>query len=216
MSTEDPSGGQVPDPGATPQFHPHPQGQQAHGQSPDAQPGSTWSRYPDSPSGQQQYGQPSQGQAPHGQQAYGEQAYGQAPYGQQQYGQAPHGQSPYGQQAYGQQQYGQQAYGQSPFGQQQYGQQAFGQSTAAPKSMVVAVLLAVFLGTLGIHNFYLGYTQKAVIQLVLTIVGWATSWLFVGLLAVFAVAVWVIVDIVQIVSRQGQYAADANGVPLQS
>lgn len=191
MTTEDPSGGQVPDPGATPQFHPHPQGQQAHGQSPDAQPGSTWSRYPDSPSGQQQYGQPSQGQA-------------------------PHGQSPYGQQAYGQQQYGQQAYGQSPFGQQQYGQQAYGQSTAAPKSMVVAVLLAVFLGTLGIHNFYLGYTQKAVIQLVLTIVGWATSWLFVGLLAVFAVAVWVIVDIVQIVSRQGQYAADANGVPLQS
>lgn len=201
MTTEDPSGGQVPDPGATPQFHPHPQGQQAHGQSPDAQPGSTWSRYPDSPSGQQQYGQPSQGQAPHGQQQYGEQAYGQARHGQQQYGQAPHGQSPYGQQAYGQ---------------QQYGQQAYGQSTAAPKSMVVAVLLAVFLGTLGIHNFYLGYTQKAVIQLVLTIVGWATSWLFVGLLAVFAVAVWVIVDIVQIVSRQGQYAADANGVPLQS
>jgi len=122
----------------------------------------------------------------------------QVPGGQQQYWQSG-GQAPQG------------AYGQ-PGGQQAYGQVVPG---VLPKNMVVAVLLALFLGTLGIHNFYLGYTQKGVIQLVLTVVGWATSWLLVGLVAVLAVAVWVIVDIIQIATRQGPYVTDANGIPLQ-
>ena len=39
------------------------------------------------------------------------------------------------------------------------------------KSKLVAGLLAIFLGTFGVHNFYLGYTGKAVTQLVLSIVG---------------------------------------------
>lgn len=34
------------------------------------------------------------------------------------------------------------------------------------KSKLVAGLLAIFLGTFGVHNFYLGYTGKAVTQLV--------------------------------------------------
>jgi TM2 domain-containing membrane protein YozV len=38
-----------------------------------------------------------------------------------------------------------------------------------PKSRVAFVLLAVFLGSFGAHNFYAGYTKKAVIQLCLTI-----------------------------------------------
>ena len=38
------------------------------------------------------------------------------------------------------------------------------------KSKVVAGLLGIFLGSLGIHNFYLGYITKAVIQLVITVV----------------------------------------------
>lgn len=169
-------------------------------QRPDAVPGQGSPQGgPQVPGGQQQYWQ-SGGQAPQG-------AYGQQTYGQQ--GQAPYGQTPYGQQ--GQATYGQSAYGR-PGGQQAYGQVVPG---VLPKNMVVAVLLALFLGTLGIHNFYLGYTQKGVIQLVLTVVGWATSWLLVGLVAVLAVAVWVIVDIIQIATRQGPYVTDANGIPLQ-
>lgn len=39
------------------------------------------------------------------------------------------------------------------------------------KSKIVAGLLGIFLGVLGIHNFYLGYTTKAVIQLLLGTVG---------------------------------------------
>lgn len=38
------------------------------------------------------------------------------------------------------------------------------------KSKVAAGLLGIFLGCFGAHNFYLGYTGKAVAQLVITIV----------------------------------------------
>ncbi len=37
------------------------------------------------------------------------------------------------------------------------------------KSKVAAGLLAIFLGSLGVHNFYLGYTGKAVAQLLITL-----------------------------------------------
>src|SRR5258708_23603910 len=37
------------------------------------------------------------------------------------------------------------------------------------KSKVAFVLLGIFLGTLGIHNFYAGYTGKGVAQLLITV-----------------------------------------------
>lgn len=40
----------------------------------------------------------------------------------------------------------------------------------APKSKLVAGLLGIFLGYLGVHNFYLGFTKKAVIQIIVTLV----------------------------------------------
>lgn len=49
------------------------------------------------------------------------------------------------------------------------------------KSKMAAGLLGIFLGAWGIHNFYLGNTSRAVIQLVLTIVtcGAAGIWGFI-------------------------------------
>ena len=38
------------------------------------------------------------------------------------------------------------------------------------KSKIAAGLLGIFLGCFGVHNFYLGYTGKAVAQLVITVV----------------------------------------------
>jgi len=38
-----------------------------------------------------------------------------------------------------------------------------------PKTRVIFVLLGIFLGALGVHNFYAGYTKKAAIQLFLTL-----------------------------------------------
>lgn len=37
------------------------------------------------------------------------------------------------------------------------------------KSRMTAGLLGIFLGGFGVHNFYLGYTNKAVIQIVVTV-----------------------------------------------
>lgn len=39
------------------------------------------------------------------------------------------------------------------------------------KSKVVAGLLGIFLGGLGVHKFYLGYTQAGIIMLLVTLIG---------------------------------------------
>ena len=92
-------------------------------------------------------------------------------------------------------------------GQQAYGQPAYGQPFAAgaPKQWIVAVLLAFFLGTLGIHNFYLGYTTKGIIQLVLTIT----------VIGIFVSGPWALIDFIMLIMRSGAYATDAQGQPLQ-
>lgn len=58
-------------------------------------------------------------------------------------------------------------------GYQQYQQQGQAYQAAPggvqPKSKMAAGLLGIFLGAWGVHNFYLGYTGKAVAQLVLTL-----------------------------------------------
>lgn len=102
---------------------------------------------------------------------------------------------------------GQQAYGQPGYGQPAYGQPAYGQPFAAgaPKQWIVAVLLAFFLGTLGIHNFYLGYTTKGIIQLVLTIT----------VIGIFVSGPWALIDFILLIMRSGSYATDAQGQPLQ-
>lgn len=46
------------------------------------------------------------------------------------------------------------------------------EAAASPKSKIAAGLLAIFLGTLGIHKFYLGYTSAGVIMLLVTLLGW--------------------------------------------
>ena len=99
------------------------------------------------------------------------------------------------------------AAGQQAYGQPAYGQPAYGQPFAAgaPKQWIVAVLLAFFLGTLGIHNFYLGYTTKGIIQLVLTI----------SVIGIFVSGPWVLVELILILMRSGSYGYDAQGQPLQ-
>ena len=65
-------------------------------------------------------------------------------------------------------------------------------TTDTPKSRVVYILLALFLGTFGIHNFYAGYVGRGLAQLLITIF---LFWLVVPLLAVW---IWVIVEMIVI------------------
>ena len=73
------------------------------------------------------------------------------------------------------------------------------------KSKIAAGLLGIFLGSLGIHNFYLGYTKKAVIQLVVSLVG--------GLItcgiATVGIEIWGLVEGIMILT--GKINVDGNG-----
>lgn len=67
---------------------------------------------------------------------------------------------------------------------------------AMPKSRIGYILLGLFFGGWGIHNFYAGYSQKAVIQLIL------------GVFSCCIISgIWAIIDICTI-------DCDANGVPF--
>lgn len=72
------------------------------------------------------------------------------------------------------------------------------------KSKVLAGLLAIFLGFLGIHNFYLGYVTKGIIQLVISLLGI----FFYGSGTIF-MFIWAVVEAVLIFT--GKKKKDAKG-----
>lgn len=135
-----------------------------------------------------QYGQP-QAQAGQAQVGQAVQQYGQQP--QQQYGAQPTDASQAWQQQPQQAQWQQQGYQQSSTqaGWQQNTTQGYQQpqqgyidpngyqqgypapASPAPKEKMVAGLLAILLGSLGIHKFYLGKKKPAIIMLLVTLVG---------------------------------------------
>lgn len=70
---------------------------------------------------------------------------------------------------------------------------------ADAKSKLVAGLLGLFLGGLGIHNFYLGYTGKAVAQLLLSCTGISS--------------IWALIEAIMILC--GKITVDGKGNPLK-
>jgi TM2 domain-containing membrane protein YozV len=64
----------------------------------------------------------------------------------------------------------------------------------AQKSKVVAGLLALFLGHLGIHKFYLGYTGAGVTLLVTTLISGVLTFAVIGFLGLFVVGVICLVE----------------------
>lgn len=68
-----------------------------------------------------------------------------------------------------------------------------------PKSRLAYILLGLFLGGLGIHNFYAGYNGKGIAQLLMSILSF-------GILTP-VVGIWVIVEIITVTK-------DVQGVPF--
>ena len=73
------------------------------------------------------------------------------------------------------------------------------------KSKLVMLMLAIFLGWAGGHNFYLGFTSKAVGQLLISILSF-------GLLAPVS-SIWALIE--GVVMFGNQHAIDSNGIPLK-
>ena len=76
-----------------------------------------------------------------------------------------------------------------------------GPASGEPKSKLAAVLLAFFLGGIGIHDFYLGYTKYGIIKIVLTCCTGVGG------------GIWALIDFIRLLT--GDLHADANGVELK-
>ena len=70
-------------------------------------------------------------------------------------------------------------------------------NNSSAKDRVAYVLLAVFLGGIGIHNFYAGFTNRAIIQLLVSVLSCGILWFFMW--------IWAIVEACTVTQ-------DANGV----
>lgn len=73
------------------------------------------------------------------------------------------------------------------------------------KSKIAAGLLGIFLGSLGVHNFYLGYTGKAVAQLLITILTLGFGSIISG--------IWGLIEGILILT--GSINVDGRGIPLR-
>lgn len=80
------------------------------------------------------------------------------------------------------------------------------------KNKLVALLLVLFLGGLGLHRFYLGRKQGGLLMLGMTIVGTITSGLGIGTALVGIVSIWCLVDLVCLCIGK---LTDAQGRPLK-
>lgn len=78
--------------------------------------------------------------------------------------------------------------------------------SAQGKSKVAAGVLGILLGGFGVHNFYLGYNAKAIIQLILGILG-----CFVGF-TILVSSIWGLIEGIMILT--GSIDRDGNGHPL--
>ena len=70
------------------------------------------------------------------------------------------------------------------------------------KSLLTAGLLGIFLGSIGVHRFYLGYTSIGVLQILVTIATFGLG------------ALWGMIEGVLILSGSG-ITTDADGRPLR-
>ncbi len=73
------------------------------------------------------------------------------------------------------------------------------------KSKIVAGLLGIFLGSLGVHNFYLGYTGKGVAQLLITLLSCGAG--------ATITSIWGLIEGILILT--GSIDKDSNNVPLK-
>lgn len=78
-------------------------------------------------------------------------------------------------------------------------------SNSEAKSKIAAGLLGIFLGSLGVHNFYLGFTGKAIAQLLISLLSCGTlAW---------ASGIWGLIEGILILT--GSMNVDADGNPLR-
>ena len=72
-----------------------------------------------------------------------------------------------------------------------------------PKQLLVGVLLALFLGVFGVHNFYLGHNGRGVAQLLITVLTLGFGSIITG--------IWALIELIMMATGS---LHDAQGRPL--
>lgn len=79
-------------------------------------------------------------------------------------------------------------------------------SAGGDNKKILAGILGIFIGSLGIHKFILGYQKEGIILLIATIIGWATACFVVGYFLVMATwAVGVIEGIIYLTKSDEEF-----------
>lgn len=91
---------------------------------------------------------------------------------------------------------------QAPYGAQPYPQNGYPNASAGLKSRLVAGLLGIFLGGLGIHRFYLGFTSIGVAQIIVSIFTFGIG------------SLWGFIEGIMILAKSASFMYDAQGKPL--
>ncbi|MFJ6001549.1 TM2 domain-containing protein [Arthrobacter sp. NPDC092385] len=157
------------------------------------------------------YGQDPAGSAPAPQGGYQQGGYQQGGYQQAGYQQGGYQQGGYPQSGYQQAGYQQGGYQQTGYQQAGYNQGPFRRPYGPQKSRVIAGVLGILLGSLGIHRFYLGFTTIGIIQILMSTVGAAFTF---GLSAV-AAGIWGLIEGIMILVGSEPFRKDAQGIPLK-
>ena len=95
------------------------------------------------------------------------------------------------------------AYGAQPgYAPQPYAKPTVGPDGRPLKSKMTAGLLGIFLGSIGVHRFYLGYAGIGIAQIVVTIVTCGIG------------AIWGLIEGILILTGSPSFSTDAEGRPL--
>ncbi|AUX69926.1 hypothetical protein CHX26_10870 [Porphyrobacter sp. HT-58-2] len=81
------------------------------------------------------------------------------------------------------------------------------------KSPIVAGLLALFLGSLGIHKFYLGYTTQGVILLVSTFMSYLLTLVLIGIIPLMIIGLICLIEAIIYLTKS---EADFNATYVQN
>ena len=79
-------------------------------------------------------------------------------------------------------------------------------STAKSRCRTSAGVLGIVVGALGIHNFYMGYIGRGLVQLLVSVLG---CW-FTGGLSVLAMGLWSLIEGILILTDKETVDADGN------
>lgn len=82
----------------------------------------------------------------------------------------------------------------------------------SPKSKSTVTMLAFFLGSMGVHRFYVGKTGTGIVQLLLLVIGAATISIVVGYPVLVVLSIWWWVDFFTIL--RGKFK-DKNGLLIK-